>query len=253
MPEFDSYAPGTPSWVDLSTPNKEISKNFYSPLFGWEVTEQGPEAGGYAMFTKSGKNVAGLTPTRTDGEPAAWTTYVTVDDADATIEAVKKAGGDALVEPMDILDVGRMTLFTDSTGAAIAAWQPRLHKGADLANESGAFCWNELQTRDIEAAKVFYRDVFGWGAEMSELDDMRYTEWKRGEASIGGMMDMPEQMPPEVPAFWLVYFGVDDTDASVAQTRELGGFVFVEPMDIPAGRFAVLGDPNGAQFGIIRL
>ena len=137
MPEFDSYAPGTPSWVDLSTPNKEVSKSFYSALFGWEVTEQGPEAGGYAMFTKSGKNVAGLTPTRSDDQPAAWTTYVTVDDADATIEAVKKAGGTPLVDPMDILDVGRMTLFVDSTGAAIAAWQPRLHKGAELANSPG--------------------------------------------------------------------------------------------------------------------
>lgn len=253
MPEFGSYPPGTPSWVDLSTPDKEASKGFYSLLFGWDVTEQGLEAGGYAMFTKAGKQVAGLTPTRSEDQPATWTTYVTVQDADEAVTAATKAGGTPLMEPTDILDVGRMSMFADSTGAVIAVWQPRLHKGAALANEPGAFCWNELQTRDTEAAEAFYREVFGWGAETSELDDMKYTEWKLGDASIGGMMDMPEQMPLEVPAFWLIYFGVDDTDDAVARTKDLGGFAFVEPMDIPAGRLAVLGDPMGAQFAIINL
>jgi hypothetical protein len=205
------------------------------------------------MFTKDGKQVAGLTPTMSEDQPAAWTTYVTVDDADATNETANRAGGKTIVEPMDILDVGRMTMFTDSTGAVIAAWQPRLHKGAALANESGAFCWNELHTRDIEAAKAFYGEVFGWGAETSEVGDMKYTEWKRGDSSIGGMMEMPEEIPSETPPFWLVYFGVDDTDAAVARAKELGGVTIVEPTDIPAGRFAVLGDSAGAGFGVIKL
>ena len=253
MPDFDSYPPGTPSWVDLSTPDKDASIAFYSSLFGWGVLEQGPEAGGYAMFTKAGKQVAGVTSTISEAQPAAWTTYVTVDDADATFEAAKSAGGEAIVEPMDILDVGRMTMFTDPTGAAIAAWQPRLHRGAALANEAGALCWNELQTRDTEAAKTFYRDVFGWGAETSEIGDMKYTEWKRGETSVAGMMEMPSDIPSEAPPYWLVYFCVDDTDAAMATAKEQGGVSFVEPTDIPAGRFAVVGDPNGAGFGIIRL
>jgi uncharacterized protein len=253
MTEFDSYPPGTPSWVDLSTPDKDASKAFYSALFGWEAEEQGPEAGGYETFTKGGKHVAGLTPTMSEAQPAAWTTYVTVDVADATFETATKAGGQPIVEPMDVLDVGRMAMFTDITGAVIAVWEPRLHKGAALANESGAFCWNELQTRDIEAAKTFYGEVFGWGAETSEMGDMKYTEWKRGESSVGGMMEMPTEIPPEAPPFWLVYFGVDDTDAAVTRAKEHGSVVFVEPTDIPAGRFAVLGDPTGAGFGIIKL
>jgi len=253
MPEFDSYPPGTPSWVDLSTPDKSASKAFYSALFGWEAEEQGPEAGGYEMFAKAGKHVAGLTPTMSESQPAAWTTYVSVENANATFDAAKKSGGNPIVEPMDILDVGRMTMFSDPTGAVIAAWQPRIHKGAALANEPGAFCWNELQTRDVEAATTFYRDVFGWGAETSEMGDMKYTEWKRGEVSIGGMMEMPAEIPPEAPAFWLVYFGVVDTDAAVARTKELGGVAFVEPTDIPAGRLAVVADPSGAGFGIIAL
>jgi hypothetical protein len=253
MPQFDSYPAGTPSWVDLSTPDTEGSGKFYSALFGWTKNDLGPEAGGYSMFTKDGKNVAGIGPVMSESQPAAWMTYVSVDNADDTTNKVKASGGSVIVDPMDVMDVGRMAIFTDSTGAAFAVWQPGSHKGADLANEAGAFCWNELQTRDTEKAKGFYSDVFGWGAETSEMGDMKYTEWKRGDQSIGGMMDMPPQMPAAMPPFWLVYFGVDDTDASVAQARELGAGVMVEPTDIPAGRFAVLGDPNGAGFGIIKL
>jgi len=253
MAEFDSYPAGTPSWVDLATPDTNASRAFYSAIFGWEVNDLGPDSGGYSMFTKGGKQVAGVGPLTAEGQPAAWTTYVSVDDSGSTLAAVKDAGGTANVEPMDIMDVGRMAIFTDPGGAVIATWQPKSHKGADLANESGAFCWNELQTRDTEGAKAFYAKVFGWGADTSEMGGMKYTEWKRGDASVGGMMEMPEEIPEGTPAFWLVYFGVDDTDAAVARATGLGAMVLAEPTDIPAGRFAVISDPTGAGFGIIKL
>jgi predicted enzyme related to lactoylglutathione lyase len=253
MPEVNSYPAGTPSWVDLATPDMNMSQAFYSAIFGWEVKDLGPETGGYAMFTKTGKQVAGVGPVMAEGQPSAWTTYVSVDDSDSTLEAVKRAGGTAIVEPMDILDVGRMTVFADPEGAVIATWQPRSHVGADLANEPGAFCWNELQTRDPERAKVFYGEVFGWGAETSEMAGMKYTEWKRGESSIGGMMEMPDEIPQGTPPSWLVYFGVEDTDASVATATKLGATLLAGPIDIPAGRFAVIADPTGAGFGIIKL
>jgi predicted enzyme related to lactoylglutathione lyase len=253
MPEFDSYPANTPSWVDLSAPDAEKSRSFYTSLFDWDVQETGPEAGGYAMFTKNGKLVAGLGPAMSPDQPSAWMTYVNVTDADATFGKAMKAGGTQIVEPMDVMDVGRMAIFADTTGAVIGLWQAGSHKGAELANESGAFCWNELQTRDIDKAKEFYNDVFGWGAETSEMGDMAYTEWKRGDTSIGGMMQMPAEVPSQMPAYWLVYFGVDDTDASVEKANKLGAVTHVEPVDIPAGRFAVLGDPSGAGFGIIKL
>src|SRR5580692_1107117 len=104
MATFDSYKPGQPSWVDLSTSDADASKRFYPGLFGWEVLEFGPEAGGYAMFTLGGKNVAGVGPIMMDGQPTAWTTYVNVPDADESIAKVKAAGGMVFVEPMDVLD-----------------------------------------------------------------------------------------------------------------------------------------------------
>ncbi|HYA68998.1 MAG TPA: VOC family protein, partial [Acidimicrobiales bacterium] len=206
MAEFTHYAPGTPCWVELSSADVENSRAFYSGLFGWEAGESAPDTGGYFMFLKGGKNVAGCMPIMMEGQPTAWQTYVAVDDADATADKIKKAGGTVFVEPMDVLDVGRMVVFADPGGAALGLWQPRAHIGADLANEPGAFTWNELQTRDTAGAEAFYSEVFGWGAETSANGAMAYTEWKVGERSVAGMMDMPAEVPPETGAYWLVYF-----------------------------------------------
>jgi predicted enzyme related to lactoylglutathione lyase len=205
------------------------------------------------MFTLRGKNVAGLGPLMNEAQPPAWTTYVSVVDADATVAKVKDAGGMVFVEPMDVLDVGRMAIFADPTGAVIAVWQPRAHIGADLVNEPGTFCWNELATRDIETAKKFYEAVFGWGGDTNAFGPGNYTEWKVGERTVGGMMEIGEHMPAEMPAHWLVYFAVADCDATVDKAKELGGAVFVPPTDIPPGRFAVLADPQGAPLAVMKL
>jgi predicted enzyme related to lactoylglutathione lyase len=256
MAEFTSYEPGIPCWVDLGSPDPAASRAFYGSLFGWEANvSPDPAAGGYTLFTLRGKQVAGLGPLFVEGQPAAWSTYVRVDDADKTAEAVVSAGGQVVVAPMDVLDAGRTAVFLDSGGAAISVWQPGMHKGAELANEPGAFCWNELDTRDVAAAKAFYPAVFGWSTDDAGAQGgpMEYYEWKLGGAVIGGMMPMPEMVPAEVPSFWLTYFAVSDTDAIAAKTVELGGSVILEPTDIPIGRFAILAGPHRETFAVIRL
>ena len=115
-----------------------------------------------------------------EGQPPAWTTYVSVEDADESIAKVKAAGGTVFVEPMDVLDVGRMAVFADPTGAAAAVWQPRRHIGAGLVNEPGALAWNELTTRDTAAAKAFYGEVFGWEAETGRDGRHGVHQWKLG-------------------------------------------------------------------------
>lgn len=116
MPE---YAPGTPSWVDLSSPDPDASAAFYGELMGWKATEPGPaeETGGYRMFQQDGQNVGGLMGHMQEGQPTAWATYVSVTDADETADKVKAAGGSVVVEPMDVMDIGRMAFFADPTGA----------------------------------------------------------------------------------------------------------------------------------------
>lgn len=256
MSERTSYTPGTPSWVDLGSPDLDAAVEFYGALFGWDVHEAGdPEqTGGYRMAYLSDKPVAGMMPLMQEGQPPAWTTYVSVEDADATAAAVREAGGSVIAEPMDVMDVGRMAVFADPAGAVFSIWQPRAHPGAGLVNEPGAFTWNELNTRDPGAAKPFYAAVFGWDIEDHEMEGMgTYTEWKQGEDPMGGMMDMRGRVPDEVPPHWLTYFAVEDTDATVEKVKELGGGVAFGPIDIPAGRFAVVHDPHGAMFAVIKM
>jgi predicted enzyme related to lactoylglutathione lyase len=253
MPERTQYEPGTPCWIDIGT-DVEAAKRFYTSLFGWDTQEAGPpeETGGYGFFMKGGKQVAGYGPQQNPGPPF-WTTYVSVVDADATAKEVEAAGGTVLMAPMDVMTAGRMALFQDAQGAVIAAWQPGEHIGAQLVNEPGALCWNELNSRDVDGSKEFYRAAFGWGQVTHAEGPMPYTEFQLGDQSIGGLLAMPPMVPAGAPSFWLVYVAVDDTDASVAKAQELGATVLMAPMDVPAGRFSVLSDPQGATFGVIRM
>jgi predicted enzyme related to lactoylglutathione lyase len=249
--QVESYEPGTPSWVDLGTPDVDGAIAFYGSLFGWEIPEGPPEAGGYRIAHVRGLPVAGVGPQMNAGPPA-WATYVDTVDADATAKAVTEAGGTVFVEPFDVMDVGRMAVFADPTGAAISAWQPGVHPGAALVNEPGSFCWNELTTRDADAVIPFYEAAFGWDAK-TQTDPMPYTEFQVGGRTVAGMMPPDDGAPADMPPHWLVYFAVNDCDESVATVKRLGGTTVVPATEAPPGRFAVVTDPAGAAFGIIAL
>jgi predicted enzyme related to lactoylglutathione lyase len=255
MSERTSYEPGTPSWVDLSTPDLDGAKHFYGELFGWETQEAGPaeQTGGYLFFTLRGRKVAGVGPLMSEGQPIVWSAYFSTDDADATAARAREQGATVAVEPMDVMDAGRMTFFMHPAAGAFGAWQPGSHKGAELVNEPGTLTWNELATRDVEGAKRFLEAVFGLrGVDQDMGGGVIYTVLMVGETGVGGLMRMPGQVPAEVPAYWLTYFGVEDCDAAAARVGELGGSVAVPPMDIPGvGRFAAVADPHGAMFSVL--
>jgi uncharacterized protein len=250
--EKESYGHGVPSWVDVASPDPAAAAAFYHGLFGWDVVHGPPEAGGYAIAQLRGKSVAGIGPLPAENVPPVWTTYINVDDADAVAQKVSSNGGMVFMPPFDVLDVGRMAIFADPTGAVFGVWQPKLHKGAELVNEPNTWCWNELLTTDVGKAKAFYGAVFGWGSVTHE-GAMPYTEWQIGGNTLGGMMPKPPMMPAEVPPHWLTYFAVTDTDATVKKVVELGGSLVAPPMDIEPGRFAVVADPAGATFGVIAM
>ncbi|MFI5028475.1 MAG: VOC family protein [Solirubrobacterales bacterium] len=258
MSEMTTYQPGTPSWVDLGSPDLGASAAFYAPLFGWEVaeSENAEQTGGYRQAMKDGKPAGGMMPLMQQGQPPAWTTYISVDDADVTAAAVRDGGGNVLAEPMAVMDLGRMAVFADPAGAVFGVWQPGTFPGAGIVNEPGAITWNELNTRDLEGAKSFYGAVFGWAFEDEEMEGTgSYTTIQLGGSPVGGIFDMSARpdIPDMVPAHWQVYFAVEDTDATIAEAKERGGEVMVEPVDIRVGRFAVLKDPHGASFAVIAL
>jgi len=252
MPDTNGVAAGTPSWIDLGSPDVDASVKFYGDLFGWTADPGSPEFGGYRMLRSGGKQVAGVGPLMNPQQPPAWTTYVSVDDAKATSEKAKKAGGQVLVETMQVGDAGSMAILQDPTGAVFGLWQPDQHKGAELFNTPVSLTWNELSTRDPEAAKRFYSAVFGWDPHTHGEGSEAYTEWHLSGKSIGGMMQTPAQVPAAVPPYWLSYFTVTDTEATVKKAQDLGAQVLVPPTTIPQGVFAVLTDPAGAAFAVIK-
>lgn len=246
MPERTSHAPGTPSWVDIGVPDAEQAKAFYGGLFGWTADmDPRPEAGGYGMFKLDGKLVAGIGPQQNPDMPPYWNVYVTVEDADATCAKATEAGATVVAPPMDVFDAGRMAVLQDSVGSFVSIWQPDQHQGAEVVNDPGAFVWNELATSDLDAAKAFYMNVFGWGLDPEGSSEGAAIFTNNGDV-VCGAHTLGEG---EFPA-WSIWFAVEDCDASAAKVKELGGAVYMEPNDMSFGRGAVVADPAGAVFGI---
>ena len=258
MQEVPEYKPGTFCWVELGTSDGDAAKNFYSQLFGWEYQDNpmGPDMV-YTMVKLDGKDVGGLYKMNSDmvaqGIPPHWLSYISVTNADETAEKAKAAGATVLNGPFDVGPVGRMAVIKDPTDAVFAIWQAKAHHGSGIYNVPNSFCWNELGTRDTAKAGEFYTNVFGWSTEALPESPVEYTVFKNGDRGNGGMYKMTPEMGP-IPPHWLVYFAVDDCDAKVQQTTELGGGVMKPAEDIPGiGRFAILHDPQGAAFAIIKL
>jgi len=249
MPAKTSYLPGEPTWIDLGTTDLDAAVGFYTSLFGWTCERGGEDVGNYSIFLKEGKQLAGVVPLMQPQQPVAWTTYISTDDADKSAELAQSNGGSVLLAPVDVMDIGRMAIFGDPTGAAIAVWQPRKHIGADLVGEEGTYCWTELATRDQDRALPFYEVVFGWKAHRNP----GYTEFHLGEESVAGCMDMPPMVPAEVPSYWMPYFGAGDPAAQAQRAAQLGGTVLVPYTEMANVAFSVVRDPQGATFGLLKM
>jgi uncharacterized protein len=294
MPERDGYIPGVPCWVDVSEPDPAAGVDFYGGLFGWEFEDAIPpssadkyfiarhEAPSSSIFDVSGAKRRGdVAAVRSipEGAPptAMWNTYFWVNGADEAASAARNAGGGVLMEPFDFIDACRMAVLTDPEGAAFGVWEAKGHKGARLVNDPGAVVFNNLNTRDVEAAKSFYGSVFGWqtgsiggGAEGWTLPG--YGDWLEREHHpelrsqmkaagapegfedvVGSIIPIGDDQP-DTPAHWSVTFAADDADATAKKATELGGTVVVPPFDAPWStdtytiRITVISDPQGATF-----
>ena len=261
------YQHGLFTWADLSSPDPAAASSFYSSMFGWEADDQLDPDGNYiyTMFSLQGKSVAGLgaqPPALAEqGVPPMWNSYISVDNVDTAIEQWTAAGGAVTMPAMDVFTSGRMAFVVDPEGAVVAFWEAGDHVGGGIFNLPGAMTWNELQTRDVDAAREFYGKALGWEFELSGVEGQPY--WlitvpgkEQGgvlaeDAYNGGMFVIGEDFPPDMPAHWGIYFGSADVDGDVARALELGGSVIAPAMDIEAGRFSVLADPQGGIFTVM--
>jgi predicted enzyme related to lactoylglutathione lyase len=254
MPKIEKYAQGTPSYVELMTPDQSAAKEFYGPLFGWDF-EDVPmgDAGYYVTVAKEGDSVAGISGQMPgmEGHPAFWGVYLTVDDVDAAAARVAEAGGTVEAEPFDVMDLGRMASIKDPTDARVNLWQPGTTIGTVRANESGCPIWNELITPDVPSATRFYSDVLGVSWEEMQMEGgPAYTCLVVDGRQVGGAMP---PMMDGVPPHWNVYFNVDDADATIEKATGLGGTVVAPAFDVPGvGRMAVLADPQGGMFNLMQ-
>jgi uncharacterized protein len=251
MGERTQYTPGTFSWADLSTTDQAAAKEFYAGLFGWEAEDLPVDENTvYSMQRIGGKAVAAISPQpqqqREAGVPPLWNSYVTVASADDAAAKAGELGGNVHAPPFDVMEAGRMAVVQDPTGAFFMVWEPKATIGAELVNAPGALCWNELATPDLDAAQAFYSGLFGWSYTPFGEGGPPYFTIQNGDANNGGMRN-PQ---PGEPPYWLVYFGTEDTDASVAKAEELGGKRVIDPFDFPAGRIGILQDPQGAVFAV---
>src|SRR4051794_19835044 len=146
MSERDGFQPGVPSWVDLLGPDPRQLTQFYGATFGWDFDGPGPMPGGgeYHVARLRGRDVAGVGSQPPGAPPAAWTTYVEVESADAAARAAEAAGGSVLAAPFDAPPAGRIAVVADPGGAALGVWEPHQRRGAQLVNEPGAWAMSAL-------------------------------------------------------------------------------------------------------------
>lgn len=248
------YPDGAPCWADLNTPDLDGARRFYGPLLGWTFDEPQAEMGHYMTCRRDGQSVVGIAPKMpgTEAMPSAWSVYLKSSDLDASAKQIEAGGGQLLVPPMEIPGQGRMLFAIDPTGAAFGMWEPGNHRGAERYDQPGAMCWHDINSRDGAAADAFYRGLFPFAqSQIGEGKNFDYTVWSLGDKPVCGRMLMTAEWG-EVPPHWLNYFAVEDTDATVARVRELGGAVMHGPFDSPHGRIAVVADPYGAVFSVIQ-
>lgn len=251
MPKRDRYEQGVPCWVDLTTSDLEGAKDFYSALFGWEFEDHDTETGPYALASQKGEAATGMFPGQGD-VTSVWTTYIAVDDADATAARIGEEAGRILMEPFDVTDEGRVAIASDPTGAVFGIWQAGTHVGARIVNEHGALNWNELISDRLETALDFYLSVFGYTTEVSGTPSGReYHMLQVGGRRIAGAMEPPR---PDIPNHWGVYFAVDNLADAETTTKEKEGRVVYGPLESPeVGAFLGITDPYGAQLTLIQL
>jgi predicted enzyme related to lactoylglutathione lyase len=255
-----TLAPGTFCWPELATTDQAAAETFYAKLFGWDVEKvpMGPDVH-YTLFHSKGQSAGAATTLMPEqlkhGVPPHWNSYVSVKNADESAKKVKELGGQILMEPFDVMDKGRMFIAQDPAGAVFCTWQPLSHAGAGNLDETNGLVWTELTADAPEKAIPFYKELLGWASKTMDMGPEAgdYTVFSRGETPAAGAMKWPPHMKG-APAVWTPYFSVEDCDATVKKIEGLGGKLVMGPKDVPnTGRFAIVADPQGAVFAVIKM
>jgi uncharacterized protein len=243
-------------WYELITRDPAAAERFYGAVVGWTFGSfEG--APGYRIVQAGGPNVGGILPMPAEaaasGMRPGWFGYVAVPDVDAAVEEVLAAGGRAHMPATTIDGVGRIAMLADPQGASFYVMTPASdgESTAFAPEQVRHFAWNELATRDLDAALGFYERQFGWtpGHRMAMGDAGDYVMIDHRGQAIGGAMARAAGGPPPT---WLFYTHVPDIEATPDRIRVAGGTVLHGPAPVPGGSKVVVAlDPEGAGFGLV--
>jgi hypothetical protein len=232
-------------WRELMTTDVEAAKSFYGEVFGWKCkASEMPNMTYYLFETATGKQVAGMMKVPMPGIPPHWLGYVSVDDVDAAAERAKAAGGKVFMEPTDIPKVGRFAVVADAQGAATAPFKSEHPEpGPQGMFGAGEFCWDSINTTDMNAAIAFYTKVYGWKSSSAGPSMTTFGVGDGMENQVASVGDAP----PGVPSHWMTYVVVDELGAARERVKRSGGAVLMEAIPVPGiGTFAVVQDPQKA-------
>ncbi|MFF4171691.1 VOC family protein [Streptomyces sp. NPDC001744] len=251
MTEATRRTPGTPCWVSLMVHGLDATQEFYHALFGWEFVPGPEQLGPYVRALLGDREVAGIGRLPDDRRlRIAWTPYLATEDADETAESIRCCGGTVAVGPLDAAEAGRLAICSDPTGAVFGVWQAEAHHGTATAGP-GTPVWNELLTYETSSAGEFYRAVFGFEVEPVPSTGQDYAALHVEGIPVASLHGVGEGLPRDRGPHWMTYFEVADADAAARLVVELGGRVLRPPHDGPAGRLAVVADPEGAVFTLV--
>jgi predicted enzyme related to lactoylglutathione lyase len=256
MANIDKHPAGSFCWVELATTDQSAAKNFYTSLFGWSVVDSpiGPDDF-YSMFKFSGRDTGAAYTMRKEqraqGVPPHWMVYILVHNADQAVTKAAQAGGTVLAPAFDVMEVGRMAVIQDPTGAIFSLWQAKSHQGTTITGDN-TFCWADLSTPDPERAGKFYSELFGWQLTKDEKDPSGYIHIKNGEDFIGGIPPSTHRNP-NAPPHWLIYFQVADAESATSKAAQFGGKILMPARKMEnVGTWSIVADPQGAVFALFK-
>jgi predicted enzyme related to lactoylglutathione lyase len=245
-------APGTGRfvWHELRTSDRRGALDFYCMLLAWRTREVLMGAGPYGLCFLDDRDHAGIVEWT---GPPYWLPYLAVDDVDVMVARAERLGGRMVSPPTDIPNVGRNAVLADPHGAMFAVHRYAMSQPMEFETAPvGSFGWEELATHDPEEAAAFYAALFGFAVERVNVGRIATCHiLKRGTRPTAGIMPLATDAPRG--SRWLTYLQVKDVDRTVRNAKEIGATIQEPACDLPGvGRFAVLVDPTGAAFGVVR-
>ena len=246
MTEYES-AHGSIVHIELNTDEIDATREFFGEAFGWEFEEYEDMAGYVGWRAPNPPKGGFMAPSEGPFSPPSTVFYIGVDDLAEANDAIADAGGEILVEDMEVPGMGIFTMFQDPGGVINAAWEGR-YEGEPpeggwpmFTDEAtpGSIVHFELYSDDPEATQTFHEAVFGWEFEAAEGD---YTMIRPPTPPSGGVMAANEQMPVGT----LAYVLVESASDACEMVGAAGGALLREPFDIEGwGTMAVFEAPGG--------